>query len=99
MDVITKNVGAVQGSVHHIGQTVDQCIKRQLEDIQQQASKVAIQLAHSGAIQRKMDALEQQLLEQRGALTTQASTMECLEPSVTAAGTHQEKKMEWVKQQ
>ena len=78
MDVITKNVGALQGSVGHIGPTVDQSIKRQLEDIQQQASKVAIQIADSGLIQRKIDWLEQQLLEQRGALTAQAATVERL---------------------
>ena len=89
MDVITKNVGALQGSVGQRRQTVDQSIKRQLEDIQQQASHVAIQIADSGPIQRKMDWLEQQLLEQRGALTAQAATVEHLQPSVTAAGTHQ----------
>ena len=98
MDVITKNVGALQDSVGHIGQMVDQSIRAQLEDIQQQASKVALQIADSGPIQRKIDLLEQQLLEQREALTTQAATVERPELSVTAAGTHQQNEMEWVKQ-
>ena len=99
MDVITKNVGALQGPVGHIRQTVDQSIKRQLQHTQQQASKVAIQIADSGPIPRKMYWLEQQLLAQRGALTAQAATVERLEPSMTAVGTHQQKNMDWVKQQ
>ena len=61
MDVITKNVGAVQGSVRHIGQTADQSIKQQLEDIQQQASKEAKKFPDIGPIQRKIDWLKQQL--------------------------------------